>query len=441
MGRVLLAIFAKYLEGGKDLLGVTTLLCGKAQPGDVLRYDRDTAQLPAHLLHFSRDKKPIVVWNTTRRCNLHCVHCYASAQDKDFPDELTTQEGLELIDKLAEFGVPTILFSGGEPFIRVDLCRLIERAVQRGIRTVISTNGTLITRNIARKLKEIEVSYVGVSMDGTQSTHDLFRGHRGAFEEALQGLRYCREAGVRTGLRFTLTKRNQQHLGDLFDLVEEEDIPRFCVYHLAYAGRGSRLIEEDLTHKETRRAVDLIFDRTMELHRRDKTKDVLTVDNHADGVYLYMRVKKEQPQRAPEVYQLLEWNGGNGSGMAIAAIDNTGNVHADQFWWHYSFGNVRERSFGDIWTDTSDTLMAGLKNKKEMVKGRCSQCRYLNICGGNLRVRAEAFYGDVWAPDPACYLTDAEIGVVPETGGNGGNNGGKLSAQELEIPALFDTCP
>lgn len=419
------------------MLGVTTILCGTAQPGDVLRYNRDTSQLPAHLLHFSRDKKPVVVWSVTRRCNLHCIHCYASSQDKEYADELTTKEGLALVDSLAEFGVPTILFSGGEPFIRIDLLQLIERAVQRGIRAVISTNGTLITRNLARKLKEVGVSYVGVSMDGTQGTHDRFRGQRGAFEGALQGLKYCREAGVRTGLRFTLTKRNQQHLGDLFDLIEEEDIPRFCVYHLAYAGRGSRLIEEDLTHKETRRAIDLIFDRTMELHRRGISKDVLTVDNHADAIYLYMRVMKEQPHRAEDVYQLLEWNGGNGSGVAIAAIDNTGNVHADQFWWHYSFGNVRQRAFGEIWTDTSDPLMAGLKNKKQMVKGRCAQCRYLNICGGNLRVRAEAYYGDVWAPDPACYLTDEEIGVTPEARGNGGESASRVHQPETKLPSMF----
>ena len=111
------------------------------------------------------------------------------------------------------------------------------------------------------------------------------------------------------------------------------------------------------------------------------------------------------------MHQLLRWNGGNSSGIGIGAVDHLGNVHADQFWQHYSFGNVRERPFSRIWTDTSDPLMAGLKNRKPLLKGRCAACKYLDICNGNFRVRAEAIYDDVWAPDPACYLSDEEIGL------------------------------
>jgi radical SAM protein with 4Fe4S-binding SPASM domain len=280
------------------------------------------------------------------------------------------------------------------------------------MRVVISTNGTLITPEMAKNLKELGVSYVGVSMDGLEPIHDRFRGKKGAFQEAMRGIKACRDAGVKVGLRFTITRHNHEQIGDIFDLIEEENIPRLCFYHLAYAGRGSKIVDDDLSHEQTREAVDVIFERTLDLHRRGLEKEILTVDNHADGVYLYMRVKEEQPERADEVFQLLSWNGGNNSGVAIGCIDNLGNVHADQFWRHYSFGNVRERPSSQIWQDTSDPVMKGLKQKKSMIKGRCAACQYLNICNGNLRVRAEAVHGDIWAPDPACYLTDAEIGIA-----------------------------
>ncbi|MCJ7829973.1 MAG: SPASM domain-containing protein, partial [Desulfobacterales bacterium] len=138
-------------------------------------------------------------------------------------------------------------------------------------------------------------------------------------------------------------------------------------------------------------------------------KEVLTVDNHADGPYLYMRLLKEDPRRAKEVLELLEMNEGNNSGRGIGCVSWDGEVYADQFWRHRSFGNVRQRPFSEIWTDTSDELMRKLKEKKNHINGRCARCRWLDICAGNFRVRAEAVSGDVWAPDPACYLTDEEI--------------------------------
>jgi radical SAM protein with 4Fe4S-binding SPASM domain len=251
---------------------------------------------------------------------------------------------------------------------------------------------------------------VGVSLDGIGETNDRFRGVRGAFDAALRGIRHCTEVGVRVGLRLTLNKHNCEDLTDILDLLEEERIQRACFYHLVYAGRGSRMRGDDLSLEESRTAVDLIFDRTEDFHRRGVELEILTVDNHADGPYLLRRVQTRQPERADEVLQLLRWNGGNSSGVGIGAVDHQGNVHADQFWQHYTFGNVRERPFSQIWTDTDDPLMAGLKNRKPLLKGRCAACQHLDICNGNFRVRAEAVHGDVWAPDPACYLTDEEIG-------------------------------
>jgi Fe-coproporphyrin III synthase len=284
--------------------------------------------------------------------------------------------------------------------------------VQKGMRAVISTNGTLITPDVAQTLKRIGLSYVGISLDGMEAVNDKFRGVPGAFRKAMAGIENCKAAGIKVGLRFTINKANVEEIPKIFDLLEEREIPRVCFYHLVYAGRGSKLVEDDLTHEETRAALDLIMDRTRRLHEKGIAKEVLTVDNHADGPYLYMRLRKEDPERAKEVLKLLEMNEGNSSGHGFGCISWNGDVHADQFWRHYKFGNVRQRPFSEIWADTSEPLLGKLKEKKKYVTGRCATCRWLNICGGNFRVRAEAVYGDEWAPDPACYLTDEEIALI-----------------------------
>ena len=391
------------------MIGISKLYCGTVEPSDALRYGRHSGNLPSHLLQFSEDKRPVVVWNITRACNLKCVHCYAHATEGSTSDEMSTAEGLKMIDDLAAFGAPVLLFSGGEPLVRKDMPELAAYAVEKGMRAVISTNGTLIDRPTAQRLKQIGLSYVGISLDGLEPVNDHFRGVKGAFNKALRGIRNCQEAGIKVGLRFTINKRNAQEIPGIFDLLEEMEIPRVCFYHLVYAGRGSQLVEEDLTHEETRAAVDLIIDRTQALHAKGKPKEVLTVDNHADGPYLYMRMLKENPPRAAEVLELLKMNEGNNSGRGIGCVSWDGNVYADQFWRHHSFGNVRQRPFSQIWTQPEDPLLLQLKEKKKYVQGRCATCRWLDICGGNFRVRAEALSGNVWAPDPACYLTDAEI--------------------------------
>jgi radical SAM protein with 4Fe4S-binding SPASM domain len=293
--------------------------------------------------------------------------------------------------------------------MRKDLIELADYAVKKGMRAVISTNGTLITPAVAQQLKSVGLSYVGISLDGMEEVNDRFRGVKGAFKMAMAGIAACQEAGIKVGLRFTMNRLNAGEIPAIFDLLEKHDIPRVCFYHLVYAGRGNKLMKEDLSHEETREAVDLIIDRTADLHERGKPKEVLTVDNHADGPYLYLRMLRENSARAKDVLELLQMNEGNNSGRGIGCISWDGSVHADQFWRHYSFGNIRQRPFSEIWTDLSNTLMMQLKDKKEHVKGRCALCRWLAVCGGNFRVRAEAAMGDLWLPDPACYLTDEEI--------------------------------
>jgi len=391
------------------MIGISKLYCGTVEPSDTLRYSRQSGTLPSHLLQFSIDKKPVVVWNMTQRCNLKCVHCYARSEDISYDNELTHDQAIAMMDDLADFGVPVLLFSGGEPLVHPRLGEYAQYAVSKGMRAVISTNGTLITREKARTLKEIGLSYVGISLDGLASTHDRFRGVPGSFDRAMAAIDHCQAAGIKVGLRFTINKRNVQDIPGIFDLLEEKNIPRACFYHLVYSGRGSEIAKEDLNHEETRQVLDLIMARTKDLHDRNKPKEILTVDNHADGPYLYQRLLNEDPDRAAEVLELLEMNEGNNSGRGIGCISWDGEVYPDQFWREKSLGNIKDRPFSQIWTDESNEFLMKMKDKKNHVKGRCAQCRWLTICAGNFRARAESVANDPWDSDPACYLTDDEI--------------------------------
>ena len=382
------------------MLSVSRILCNEVGPGDHLRY-RDGG----------RKGKPIVVWNCTSRCNLNCVHCYYDADSRSRNGSMSTSEGKTFIRQLAEFGVPVLLFSGGEPLLRDDLFELAHFAVKKGIGVVVSTNGTLIDAGVASRIKAVGFREVGISLDGIGDKNDKFRGVEGAFRAALDGIRNCKAAGQRVSLRMTLTKSNYKEVAAIFNLVEKESIDRVCFYHLAYSGRGSGLRNDDLSHGETRGVLDLIFARTLDLYERGLRKEVLTVGNHADGVYLYHRVQQQDDKRAEEVLDLLRRNGGNNSGVLIGAVDARGDVYPDQFWSGAALGNVLSRTFGEVWMDTSKPMMRGLKDRKSLLKGRCAKCGYIDICNGNMRSRAEAVYGDVWAEDPACYLSNEEITV------------------------------
>ncbi len=394
------------------MIGISKLYMGQVEASDALRYGRQSSRLPSHLLQFSSDKKPVVIWNATRKCNLVCRHCYAATSEHSGP-ELNTEEGKKLIDDLSAFGCPVILFSGGEPLTRPDLPELAAYAVSKGLRAVISTNGTLIDGSLAGRLKKIGLSYVGISLDGLREIHDSFRGCKGAFDDAIKGIRACMGAGLKVGLRFTVCRENLADIPGIFNLIREEKIPRICIYHLVYTGRGADLAKLDLDHRQARTLMDTIIEETGKLYASGLKTEVLTVDNHCDGPYLYLKMLREDNPRASEILDLLSMNGGNSSGLGVACVSWDGKVHPDQFWRSKILGNVRDRSFGEIWTDKNNEFLMQLKEKKKYVSGRCAKCTFLDICGGNFRARAEAATGDVWAPDPACYLTDLEIGIKP----------------------------
>ena len=393
------------------MIGCTKLLCGTATVSEAIKYERDSRQLPPGMLQFSTDERPLVVWNTTNRCNLRCQHCYLSAEDRDYSGELTNQQAKEFIYDLAEMKAPVLLFSGGEPLLRKDLFELGRLAADLGLRPVLSTNGTLITEEAAQKLLEAGFQYVGISIDGAPPTHDLFRVKEGAFEQALVGLRNANKVGLKTGVRFTVNRLNQVDLNEVLNIIEREGIPRFCMYHLVYSGRGKELADLDTSKEEKRLIMDQVIKRTLDLYNQGVEVEILTTDNHADGIYLYNYILTHQPERSQEILELLQMHGGCSAGTKFANVDPQGNVHPCQFWQHYTLGNVKERKFSEIWNDKDEPLLVSLRNKQNLVTGRCGECQYKTYCAG-CRIRAEAVHGDVWAEDPACYLTDEEIGLA-----------------------------
>ncbi|MEW6647116.1 MAG: heme d1 biosynthesis radical SAM protein NirJ [Pseudomonadota bacterium] len=373
------------------------------------------SQFMEHLLHPApvmparKPAGPVVIWNLVRRCNLTCKHCYATSADKDFAGELSTAEVYTVLDDLKGFKVPVLILSGGEPLLRPDIFDISQRANAMGFYVGLSTNGTLIDENNIAAIAAAGYNYVGISLDGIEATHDRFRRLDGAFARSLHAIRLCRDHGIKVGVRFTLTQDNAAELPQLLALMDEENIDKFYLSHLNYAGRGNRNRRDDVYHRVTREAMDLLFERCLDEQRRGIRREYVTGNNDADGVYFLMWVRRTFPDRAAEMEQrLVQW-GGNSSGINIANIDNLGNVHPDTMWWHHTLGNVRERPFSAIWQDTSDPLMAGLKQLPRPVQGRCAECMHLAICNGNTRVRAQQTSGNPWAEDPGCYLDDDEV--------------------------------
>jgi radical SAM protein with 4Fe4S-binding SPASM domain len=384
------------------VLNVTALL-GRPSGSDALRYGRgDGGGGRAEL------RRPVVVWNCTRRCNLACRHCYSDSDARRHP-EMSQDEGVAMIRDVAAFGSPALLLSGGEPLMRPDAFELIGEARDAGLAVTLSSNGTLIDPPRARRLADLGVRYVGISIDGIGTVHDAFRGRRRAFDRALAGIRALRAEGVRVGMRVTLTATAIAALPELFALVEREGVGRVCFYHLVPAGRGAAA-EAGVDVTGVRAAVERIFDQAERWVADDRDVEVLTVDNYADGPALLLRLQRTDPARAEDAGRALRWNGGarNAAGVGLAAVDWNGWVRPDQFWPGRPVGNVRERPLSRIWTDPPAALRA-LRARSRRLSGRCRGCRFLPVCGGGLASRSLAVAGSLAAPDPACHLRGDEI--------------------------------
>ncbi len=398
------------------MINLTKLWTGAAQPADGLRYGHGDCAEPV-----ARGRKPIVVWNITRTCNLRCVHCYSDSNAIQYPGELDWEQMKAVVVDLAAYQVPSLLLSGGEPMIHPRFNDLVDLATQSGLKLTISTNGTLITPERAAFLKANKVAYVGISLDGIGAIHDEFRRKEGAFDAAVRGFRLCHDVDQKTGLRLTLTRHNVENISNILDFIEEKEIQRVCFYHLVPAGRGSEL--QVLEPDEARHAIDTLIARVETWHKAGIDRELLTVTQPADGAYLLVRMERENHPNLEEARRLLAWNGGgaNSSGRGIANIDTRGDVHPDQFWQDMLLGNVKKMPFSEIWDgnnpESAEVLesirsigLLSLEERQTRMTGPCAECKWFKVCGGGFRTRAAfANYGNLWGSDPGCYLRAEEI--------------------------------
>ena len=361
------------------------------------------------------ERAPVIVWNVCTHCNMACPHCYAAAVAKPTPTDLDTDEALRLLDDLAQCGVRILVFSGGEPLLRPDLFRLLRHASDLGISPQLSSNGVLLDESVAQRLAEAGVAYAGISIDGPQDFNDAYRGLEGGYEAALRGLRFAKAAGLRTGMRMTLTRLNVENLTAMVDVAAEAGADRFYVSHLLYSGRGFRVASDDLSRAEARATLRRLFERADALLDADQGPRIVTGSNDSDGPFLLRWIEERRGRDArASVQKLLVERGGNSAGERILNIDARGRVHPDQFWRSAVLGDVRKQPFAEI---LRHPLREELRNRLDHITGRCAACSERALCRGSHRERALARHRDAWASDPACVMEDAEIGVAPEPAG------------------------
>ena len=355
---------------------------------------------------FQREPAPIVVWNVCRHCNMSCPHCYLAAGAAPSPSDLSTADALRVLDDLSASGVRVVIFSGGEPLLRQDLFTLLAHAQKLGISPQLSTNGVLIDAEVAKRLAEHGVKYVGISIDGQPEWNDRYRGLEGGYHRALMGLRNARAAGMRTGLRMTLTKANAADFPAMMALARAE-VDRFYVSHLVYAGRGRQMVGDDLSRDETRALLVRLFEETDKLLNEGAPLRVVAGSNDSSGVLLVHWLQDRYgADAARTVADILLKRGGNSAGEKLVCIDHRGGVHPDQFWRGASLGQLPEQPFAEV---MRHPLREQLKNRVELLTGRCGSCAWKGLCRGSHRERALAVSGDMWGSDPACVLRDEEV--------------------------------
>jgi len=343
---------------------------------------------------FSAPLRPIVSWNITKRCNLRCLHCYIDAGEAE-ANELTTKEALDVVDQMAEVGVPLILFTGGEPLVRRDFFEIAQYARDRGIKLVLSTNGTLITPEVAKRLKEVGVVYVGVSLDSISAEfHDRFRGVQGSFAAALAGIKNAIEAGLDVGLRFVVTAKNIHEVGEYVDFAASLGVRRITFYHLSAAGRAQKLSEDWwYTPEQYKRFIETLIAKARQYAGRLEIETTLAP---YDGIYIALTVGHGDIK----YLEFVESTGG--CGRKIVSIYPNGDVYPCQFIDFYKLGNVREKRLRDI---LRPEVLEPFVNTDRYLRGpKCSPCRFKRYCKGGDRARAYYLTGDIFGDDPLCPI-------------------------------------
>ncbi len=398
------------------MIRFTELIHGEGTVAKILKHRReDPTNIPSRFLAFSEQKRPLIFWNLTGRCNLSCPQCYINAGTQESSNELSLQSARRLIDEAAACKTPLLMLSGGEPLIRPDFWEIVKYARSRGLRVAVSSNGTLITRDVAQRLREEQVDYVGISLDGAQaSTHDTVRGQKGSFDSSTRALMNCLESGIKCGIRFTATRDNFKETPELLTFARRLGVPRFCLYWLVPSGRGRSLHQKRrLSNEEVAWVLNQLYESALSLDPEEI--EILTVDAPQDGVYLLGRLKEQAPGRYEKACEILEFVGDTCSaGDRILNVDPQGNIYPCQFAQleKLKIGNLIEGSLEKIWNDPKNSVLSDLRSKVDKLKGKCGRCVHKRICTGGCRIRAYFEFGDFWAEDPCCISYEA--GTTPQ---------------------------
>ncbi len=341
----------------------------------------------------------LVAWEITRSCNLFCAHCRAASVSAPYEGELSTQECFQVINDILEVGKPILILTGGEPLLRYDFFEIAQYAADHGLRVVVGTNGTVITEEIARRMKKVPISRVGVSLDfPTVELQDQFRRKPGAFDEALSGIERAREAGIEVQINSTITKLNAPYLPDLLDLALQVKAVAFHPFLLVPTGRGKELAAEELPPEEYERILNWVYDKQIELGDRMFFKPT-------DAPH-YLRVARQRdkerkleatPKPTTPHSHMSTITRGCMAGSGFCFISHRGRVQGCGY-LDVEAGNVRETSFRHIWNDSP--LFRDLRDLSNL-KGKCGICEYKALCGG-CRARAYELTGDYLAPEPYC---------------------------------------
>jgi len=348
----------------------------------------------------------IVIWNFTNRCNLNCLHCYSKAS-LDAKDTLSTKLIMETLPKLKDAGVKFIIFSGGEPLTRGDIFDIANRAKELGIITYLSTNGLYVKKSNALKILQT-FNYVGISIDGSQETHDYFRGLKGSFAESMKAVDLLNSYNLqKVGIRFTITKDTYKDLEFIFDLAQTHNIPKIYISHLVYSGRGLDNLKMDITKAQRVKAVNFIIDKAFEYFEEKKDIEIVTGNMEMDAILFLERFSKKYPHLQEELKnRLVKW-GGNSAGKNLLNINSEGDIKPDPFFSEV-VGNILRDDFVDVWRDNPNELLQKLRTSPREINGKCKDCQFLNICNGGSRSRALAIYNDLWGEDPSCYLENTK---------------------------------
>jgi len=364
----------------------------------------------------------LVVWNLTDACNLRCRHCYQEAGSKK-KDELSTDEKLKVVEELAEAGVVSIAFSGGEPLMAKDFFDVAAKVKEEGMHLAIATNGTLISSDMAKKLKTVGTDYIEVSLDFAEAeSHDDFRGVKGAFEKTLQGIRNCVKEGIYTCIATTATKLNLHQMPRIIDLAKQLKVKRFIAFNFIPSGRGSDAVQLDLTAEEREQLLKQLFaaNEGGSIEALSTAPQYASVSLESSGGVNVAPTHFYVGKASWDLKVLAEFIGGCGAGRLYCALQPNGDVSPRVFMPNLRIGNLRKQRFMDIWHHSQ--VLARLRDRVSL-KGNCGKCEFKFICGG-CRARALAYLNDILAPDPGCIHNSSIQIQLPSILTSGANRNG-----------------